>query len=611
VRKSRLMLGMFGLPIQRSIAGLVTLGFILASHLIHAQPVEKVLVPWGGPSAQSTPSFKTFSDTLSLPLSAGFDHRIPSGWMSRGVHVSQTMARQPLSLGVAVFDGISASGAPYLPSVYATDTIGDALYSPWFAAPSGAVLGFRVQQGGFGDPCEPSDSLVVHAWSSIDTAWVRMGGIRGGLAEDRWKAYTFYVPANGLSATRVRIGRHGAPSGAFDVFLVDYLELSASQGLGDSALFDPTWISPPPRILNVYREVPWFHYKRVLLERDSVRAPYRRNGIVPVGGWQLNLGKLSWTDGSGAVLQSRLTVPVVSNLLHNVSTPFNLALDRPQLTPTGPFIWNLVYWFDGEAVGDRSNDTARIRIESGQRYVVDDGSIERGYGVAQGVEPRWAQRFQFLQADTLRGIDLEWIPAGPLGEGERFRLGVWTIDSAGFPGDPIYVSDSLYEVAWNYAGRLGRHYVLDTSGLVVPREVYLGVVMETSNSDQGMPRAVLGLDVHTDAVKAFGEEGEWFLSQLSGALALRPFFRGTPGDLGTREPTRAVGLTVSPQPASEWAVVRGAGLRIEVLNALGAVVAVSVRFDSSESWNIDLRGLPNGMYLLRSDSGQVTRLIKQ
>ena len=153
--------------------------------------------------------------------------------------------------------------------------------------------------------------------------------------------------------------------------------------------------------------------------------------------------------------------------------------------------------------------------------------------------------------------------------------------------------------------------MLDTLGLVVPRDVYLGVVMETPNSDQGLPRAVLGLDVHTDATKAFGEVGEWFLSQLPGALALRPFFRGTPGDLSTREPQRVVGLTVAPQPASDWAEVHGAGLRLEVLNALGSAVASAARPDASQPWNLDLRGLPAGLYLIRSDSGHVTRLIKQ
>jgi hypothetical protein len=588
-----------------------SIGLWLFALAASAQPFEYALVPWGG-SPSAPQSFKTFSDTLSLPLRAGFDHRIPLGWTSRGVTVSQTMARKPLSLGVAVFDGISASGAPYRPGVLSTDTIGDALYSPWFAAPSGAVLGFRVQQGGFGDPCESSDSLVVHAWSSVDTAWVRMGGIQGGLADDRWKAYTFAVPANGSSATRVRIGRHGAPSGAFDVFLVDYLELSATQGLGDSALFDPTWITPPARLLNVYREVPWFHYNRVLLERDSVRTPYRRNGIVPVGGWQLNLGKLSWTDATGTVLQSRLTVPVVSNLLHNVATPYNLSINRPQLVPSGPFAWNFSYWFDGEAVGDRSNDTVRLRLAFGERYVVDDASIERGYGVAQGLEPRWAQRYQFLQADTLRGMDLEWIPAGPQGEGERFRLGVWTIDTAGFPGDPIYVSDSLYEVAWNYAGQQGRHYLLDTVGLVVPRDVYLGVVMETSNSDQGMPRAVLGLDVHTAATKAFGEVGEWFLSQLPGALALRPFFRGTPGDLSLPNVRGSVAsMTAVPNPTNSMVSVRGPGSRIEVVNAFGVIMDTQVRTEGSGTWTLNLGHVPAGLYLIRSDSGDVIRIIKQ
>jgi hypothetical protein len=172
------------------------------------------------------------------------------------------------------------------------------------------------------------------------------------------------------------------------------------------------------------------------------------------------------------------------------------------------------------------------------------------------------------------------------------------------------VSDSLYEVAWNYAGQLGRHYVLDTAGLVVPRDVYVGVVMETSNSDQGMPRAVLGLDVHTTAVKAFGEQGEWFLSQLPGALALRPFFRGTPGDLGTATLT-ASPLRVYPIPARDQLFVEGAAKRLEVINLLGAVVLRAERAEDSAPWILDVRGLPAGAYVLRSDAGQPLRFIKQ
>ena len=473
-------------------------------------------------------------------------------------------------------------------------------------------MSFRLQQGGFGDACEPSDSLVVQAWSSADTAWLPMGRLIGGMPEDLWKAHSFALPAAAAAspATRVRIGRCGAPSGAFDVFLLDYLELSASQGLADTLLFDPSWISPPARLLNVYREVPWFHYNRVLLERDSVRSPYRRNGLVPVGGWQLNLGKLLWTNDAGSVLQSRLTVPVVSNLVHNVPTPYNLALNRPQTIASGPFAWNLTYWFDGESVGDRSNDSVRMRIECDQRYVVDDGSLERGYGVAQGSQPRWAQRFYFLQSDTLRGMDLEWIPAGPLGEGEQFRLGIWSVDSSGFPGDAIYVSDSLYEVAWNYAGQLGRHYVLDTTGLVLPKDAFLGVVMEGSNSDQGMPKAVLGLDQNTQAVKAFGEAGAWFSSQINGALALRPFFRGLPSDLSILPRQQPAGLSLYPQPAADWVRVEGNGLYLEVVSALGTVLVQDQRPDSSLPWQLNISHLPAGVYLLRSDSGQTAGLSK-
>jgi len=60
-------------------------GLWLAAMAASAQPVEQAMVPWGGAAIQSFQAFKTFSDTLNLPLSAGFDHRILLGWTSRGV----------------------------------------------------------------------------------------------------------------------------------------------------------------------------------------------------------------------------------------------------------------------------------------------------------------------------------------------------------------------------------------------------------------------------------------------------------------------------------------------------------------------------------------------
>ena len=117
---------------RRSAFGAV--GLWLLTFCAGAQASEHALTPWSGPQTAQR-AFKTTSDTTTLPLSLGFDHRIPANWQNRGVVCSQTMAKNPLSLGAAVFDGISGSGAAYRPGVLSTDTIGDALTSPWFAAP--------------------------------------------------------------------------------------------------------------------------------------------------------------------------------------------------------------------------------------------------------------------------------------------------------------------------------------------------------------------------------------------------------------------------------------------------------------------------------------------
>ena len=134
--------------------------------------------------------------------------------------------------------------------------------------------------------------------------------------------------------------------------------------------------------------------------------------------------------------------------------------------------------------------------------------------------------------------------------------------------------------------------------------------MEGSNSDQGMPKAVLGLDQNTQAVKAFGEAGAWFSSQINGALALRPFFRGLPSDLSILPRQQPAGLSLYPQPAADWVRVEGNGLYLEVVSALGTVLVQDQRPDSSLPWQLNISHLPAGVYLLRSDSGQTAGLSK-
>lgn len=575
-----------------------------ASFLAMAQqPAEAWFMPRSGAAQPASVLHKT-SDTLLPPFVDGFSHRLNAGWTSSGVVSASNWSVDPLSIGAAVFDGIAADGQAYRPAVLGNDSLTDALVSPFFnlTGQTNGVLSFYLQQGGQGDPTESTDSLIVHFWNPAASAWEHGWGLRGGANTGRWHAQSIALPAhlNGLSGVRFRIARYGSPAGAFDHFLIDYLEFGMGRNLGDTLLFDPAWSRVPSSLIQGFSELPWWHYSAFLLEKDSLSTAYRRNGPAPVGGWQLNLGKYVWKDGLGSVLASRSSVPVVTTLNHDVSTPYPFALTKPGVSMTGPSDFHFTGWFDGENVGELQNDSLYIRQHFGDRYGLDDASAERSYGVTQGSLPQMAQLFTFLQADSLRGLDLSFVPAGFDWSGMRFQLAVWELDTAGLPGNVLYVTDSSYVPELAYAGSPFRHYVLDTSAIYVPKEVYLGFIQTTG------PALTVGLDLQRNSVKAYGDYAGWYPSLLPGTLMMRPFFRGLPADLS--ESTLSVPTPLYPNPASQYVRGPASAHAVRVYSALGQEIS---RFDAHEGWELPVADWPAGMYIFQYAEGHRYSLIIQ
>ncbi|NDA27849.1 MAG: T9SS C-terminal target domain-containing protein [Flavobacteriia bacterium] len=575
---------------------LFALILVLANLSGWAQPVEAWFMPRQGTIQPPRPLAKT-TDTLLPPFVDGFSHRLHPAWTSFGVIAGSQWSVDPLSLGAAVFDGIAADGQAYRPGVLGNDSLTDALVSPYFnlTGQSNGVLSFYLQQGGQGDPTETQDSLLVHFWNPSTNAWEHGWGLRGGANTGRWHAQAIALPAhlNGQNGVRFRVSRYGSPGGAFDHFLLDYLEFGMARTLSDTALFDPAWSRVPSGLFRAYSELPWWHYSAFVLERDSLATAYRRNGAAPVGGWQLNLGKYVWKDDAGNVVASRSNVPVVTTLNHNSSTPYPFALTKPNLQPLGPQTYHFTGWFDGENVGELSNDTLYIDQPLHARYGLDDGTAERSYGVSQGTSPQWAQQFEFLQSDTLRGVDLSFVPAGFDWAAMTFQLGVWEVDTAGLPGQVLYLSDSAYLPELPYAGDPFRHYVLDTLGLVVPKNVYIGLIQTTG------PAITVGLDLSGDAPKAYGDYAGWFPSLLPGRLMIRPFFRGLPQDLQLDQIPSELDF-VYPNPAQD--VLRGPSGTGEavVYSAYGQEMG---RFAPTPGWELPVSDWPAGMYVLHFEAG--------
>ena len=581
---------------------------IFSSYFSKAQiPFEKMMMPISSYNGNRQQSFKS-SDTLNLPFIDGFNNGLRPEWFSSGVVQADNWSKDALSTGVAVFDGVSFNGQAYKPGSVVNDSITDALVSPYFnfQGLTNVVLTFYIQNGGWGDPTESQDSFLVHFWNPTDSSWLHGGSMQGGGDQDHWHAVALPFPAslNGKNGVRFRLSRYASPGGMFDHFLLDYLEVGANRTLSDTILFDPTWIRKPNSLTRIYDEIPWWHYNALILERDSLPTAYRRNGNPPVGGWQLNLGKYIWKDENGNVIASRNNVPVVTNLNHNASTPYQFLISKPILNLNGPSKWVFKGWFDGENVGELENDSINITQNFNSRYGLEDGSAERSYGVSQGTETRLAQEFDFIISDTISGIDISIAPAGYDWSDMTFKIGIWEVDSLGLPGTEIYLSKSFYKPVLPFSESPFRHFIIDTNGVYVPKNVFIGIIQTTG------PAITIGLDLHTSGGKAYGDINGWFPSLLPGRMMIRPFFRNLPEDLGGLKFENLNNIRIYPNPSSNFFMLTGARKfeKFEVYSSFGEKI---------DGFSADINGeakklclfWSNGIYFIRGEYGKNIGLV--
>jgi len=576
-----------------------------------AQPVEQLLMPQalptyaapGGKGAVPAPlAFKTLSsDTLSLPFADDFSRSGTWRWADRKVQVGSTWAIEARSVGQAVFDGLDTYGRPYKAGSLGSDSLTDVLTSPFLDLRTRAnvVLTFLYQAGGTGDPTETDDSLLVDFWNPADSSWLRVWSRAGGLPVDQWRWASVPVPApwatkNGF---RFRVGARGARGGAFDHWLVDHVFVGANRTAADTVLEDPAWTKPHPSLLNDYSEVPYWLPIAPMIDQEYA-LEYRRNGPVPVGGWSLNLGKHVIERGVDTV-HKRLVVPVISNLVHNSNQAYGLNVQPYSTDFTEPYTLQSTVWFDGENVGILSNDTLRHLQRFENRYGWDDGTSERAYGVQNIFGAKVAMYTPLYRAnDTLRGVDLAFVPAGVDATQQGFRICVWEANNT-LPGNLIYRSDSVYTPDYSWGPDVLVHYILDTVGLALPNTVFLGWEQD------GIAPMHVGFDVNSTPLvpNVYGEPGIWYTSLFQGRLRMRPFFNALPLDLGQPEKSvePALGQVVAyPNPGANVLHVRvsqeeaAAPTGVEVLNLQGIRL-----YDGPYGRAIEVSDWPAGMYTVR------------
>ena len=213
---------------------------------------------------KSTPNNKAI---LTLPFIDDFSQNYifpdPALWQDINVYINSNFPDNPITYGVATFDGLDSTGTPYnfaLPTSYG---LADHLTSQPIDLSSivdSVFLSFYYQPQGNGNKPEAKDSLTLEFFRLSDSSWVRMWGVKGAPNQPFEKVM---IPADTSfqnSAFQFRFKNWATLSGNVDHWNIDYVYLNDNRNHADTLLNDVSFITNHHSMLKELTAMPWSHY---------------------------------------------------------------------------------------------------------------------------------------------------------------------------------------------------------------------------------------------------------------------------------------------------------------------------------------------------------------
>jgi hypothetical protein len=558
-----------------------------------------------------------FKKANSLPFFDDFTQQeyYPDGskWIDNAVYINSNYAVDPISYGVATFDGLDSTGYPYNFNSPTAHGVADYLTSKTIdlSNPTDSVyLSFFYQPQGLGNKPESSDSLKLEFFRLSDSTWVRKWAA-GGSSVQPFKQVMIPVDTTYHKTNfQFRFKNYATLSGNVDHWNVDYVYLNDSRTYLDTALNDVALIGDFYNFLNEYTRMPWQHYITDTLGfmAPTIDVAYKNNSNT---NYSINYKYKVITDnGSGVEIEeypgglagkvvfaySTLIEPqAVNNGINNFSFPSD---------DTATFkVFQIKNYFDFGIPDDHiENDTVVSYQVFGNDYAYDDGSAEVGYGV-QGIGSKLAHQFSIKKSDTLTSIKMYFSPIMNNMSAKTFKLTVWSSLS---PETIIYQQNSYYSPIYSNTNEF-LEYNLDFPLYLNAGTYYVGY---EKISEEFLN---LGWDYNTNNSSKvfFNAVGVWQNATVSGTLMLRPVFGAYPEPIISVEEfnKNTNDISVYPNPSSNKINIKShQSYAIELIDMYGKLI------DSSPSTTnkvIDVSLLPNGIYMLKfnNENSSITKKI--
>ena len=581
-----LMMGVFALQAQEHIS-------VLESNPL-LQTKQKQMLKMRMASAVALPFLDDFSYNSYFP-----DNLL---WEDSAVFINRSYPINPVTIGVATFDGLDANGMAYDISASTQAQRADSLTSRAIdlSVVDSAYLLFYYQAEGLGDNPQTEDSLVLEFLTGVDTAglpvWKHIWSIPGQTTQEFQRMEFDIVGANYLHTDfRFRFRNYATLSGNYDHWHIDYVKVDAYSSGQIPALNDVAFVYENPQLLKRYRQMPWVqfvNYESIEMV-DSINALIRNNeaGISVDYRYKVFENNLLIDSfpyaGQWRNYDSIQDYSIIGNYSHN---PIVLIDDSKFISSqVDTAIFKMQHILNADPDDNTNNDILTHFQIFNSHYAYDDGVAEFAYGInAQGA--KMAYQFELNKADSLRMIQIYFASMQNNVSNIPFHLVVWE-DNNGVPGNILH-RDTVYPV---YEDRVKFHNYYLSSAIALDGIFYVGIEQTTND----MLNVGLDRNSPSNSYMFYNVGGGWNYSQFPGAWMIRPVLRSTPIISSVNAEINQNDIQIFPNPFTDFTTVvlsENSENKIQLFDISGRLLRKFVL--NENSFQFSKNNLRSGVYIL-------------
>ena len=581
--------------------GVVAIAFLCFSFYLKGQEVISHLV--SNPIVTSERLFSKKNKTsLALPFVDDFSYNSsvvnPDLWEQSSVFVNRTYPINPITIGVATFDGLDKYGFPRDLSSSNPADPSDTLLSQAIdlGGQSSLYFMFYFQQKGIGDTPEMQDTLVLEFLNDTFN-WERIWYSNGQTMLDTvFKKVIHVIDEQKFlhSAFQFRFRNYATISGNFDHWHLDYIKLDELLSISDTTeLNDVSFVYSAPSFLKRYEQMPWTHFKNnKIVEMNDTAAIVIRNNEASISvDYYYNI----FENNTQIAHYPTLGVSRNESIPTSSATVANFEYKNPPISVSASVFSSLmpdnVSFLIQHVIGtgqedNKWNDTLYYQQEFNSRFAYDDGTAESAYGInVNGA--KLAYEFKLNRPDTLRAVQMYFPQMLDTVNHIPFNLTIWG-NANGVPGD-IFYSQSVFPVHTENGGY--HTYEIEYPFQLVGT-FYVGWEQTTDDLLN------IGLDKNNKANQYmyYNSGAGWTTSSYPGSWMIRPIV--SMEQLITTVADVTPSFRVYPNPTSESIIIESKTNKnqISIYNIQG--VLLKEMYSEKFITSIDITGLSPAVYFI-------------